>query len=63
MNDFVLVKGIMVASEAAPSWHPPRSQTTLLPRLRPSVDYVTSDTSILKFQCVRICSLTSLFCI
>lgn len=63
MNDFLLVKGIIVAPEAAPSWHPPLPQTTLLPRLRPSVDYVTSDTSILKFQCVRICPLTSLFCI
>lgn len=50
-------------TEAAVSWHPPLPQTTLLPKLCPSVDYVTSDTSVLKFQCAHICPHTSLFCI
>lgn len=55
MRDFVLVKGIIVTPKAAISWHPPPPQTTLLPKLCPRVDYVTSDTSVLKFQCVHIC--------
>lgn len=55
MKDFVLVKGIIVTSKAAISWHPSLPQTALLPKLCPSVDYVTSEMSVLKLQCVHIC--------